>query len=165
MSTNVAETVPKRAIELVVGDRIDRAFLPRLFGVGDPEVVFVTDHRVRRDSFVFVAVAYEDGHHDSTSFLPGAEVRVFPAAADAVPRLKRDTQTCATPGDQEHDHATCEDAVAEKRMPKLVTAERAREIIEAGGAVHRDERYTGDYRYIVDDMGSLARGDKPASAE
>lgn len=33
--------------------------------------------------------------------------------------------------------------------PKLVTAERAREITEAGGTVRRDERYTGDYKYIV----------------
>ncbi len=36
--------------------------------------------------------------------------------------------------------------------PKLVTAERAREIIDAGGSVHRSDRYSGDYRYIVDRM-------------
>lgn len=41
--------------------------------------------------------------------------------------------------------------------PKLVTAERAREIVDAGGVVHRDERYSGDYRYIVDDMGALGQ--------
>lgn len=31
-----------------------------------------------------------------------------------------------------------------------VTAERAREIVDAGGAVHRDDRFTGSYRYTVD---------------
>lgn len=36
--------------------------------------------------------------------------------------------------------------------PKLVTAERAREIVELGGSVHRDERFTFDFKYIVDTM-------------
>jgi hypothetical protein len=36
---------------------------------------------------------------------------------------------------------------------KLVDADRAREIIEAGGSVHRDQRYNGDYKYIVDSYG------------
>lgn len=52
----------------------------------------------------------------------------------------------------------------EQKTPRLVTAERAREIVEAGGAVHRDDRFSGDYRYIVDDMGSLPSY-PPASAE
>ena len=40
------------------------------------------------------------------------------------------------------------EARAHRRL--LTTSDGAREIIEAGGRVHRDERYTGDYRYIVD---------------
>jgi hypothetical protein len=31
-----------------------------------------------------------------------------------------------------------------------ITAERAQEIIDAGGSVHRDDRYQFEYRYFVD---------------
>lgn len=93
LSTNVTEPVTKRAIELVVGDRIDREQLPRLFGTGDPEIVFVKDHRHRRESFVFVVVAYDDGYHDSTSFLSGAEIKVLPAV---------DPLECQIPGCTPH---------------------------------------------------------------
>mgnify|MGYP001111778512 CR=1 FL=1 len=40
--------------------------------------------------------------------------------------------------------------------PRLTTAEGAREIVEAGGSVHRDDRYTGDYRYLIDSYGPCA---------
>lgn len=40
--------------------------------------------------------------------------------------------------------------------PRLTDADGARAIVEAGGSVHRDERYTGDYRYIVDSYGPCA---------
>lgn len=79
MTTNVSEPAAKRAIELAVGDRIAPEFLPRLFGKEPAEVVFVRDHRLRRESFVFVAFAYPDGYHDSTSFVSGAELKVWPA--------------------------------------------------------------------------------------
>lgn len=82
METNVPPLHVKRAIELAVGDRIARRFLPRLFGTGDPEIVFVKDGRHARESFVFVAVAYPDGYHDSTSFQPGAEIGIVPPGCD-----------------------------------------------------------------------------------
>lgn len=48
--------------------------------------------------------------------------------------------------------------------PRLTTSDGAREILAAGGRVHRDERYTGDYRYIVDYDPRTASG-SPCSAE
>ncbi|HEY3435960.1 MAG TPA: hypothetical protein VGK41_09935 [Solirubrobacterales bacterium] len=83
----VTEREVKRAIELVVGDRIDRDYLPRPFGEGDAEVVFLRDHQFARDSHVFVAYAYDDGYHDSTSFLAGAEIAVVKPEPVVTPEL------------------------------------------------------------------------------
>lgn len=81
MESVTAEPVTRRALDLIVGDRIAREFLPRLFGTGDPTVVFVKDHAFGAESLVFVAVAYDDGFHDSTSFRPGSALKVYPAEA------------------------------------------------------------------------------------
>lgn len=75
----MSEPITRHAIDLVVGDRISREFLPRMFGTGDPEVVFTKDTRFDGTSLVFVAVIYADGYGDSTSFRPGAELKVWPA--------------------------------------------------------------------------------------
>jgi hypothetical protein len=74
-----AEPTPCRAEELVVGDRIPAEYLPLKFGAGPARVVFVRDYQMGRDRYVFVAVAYANGLHDSTSYLATSEIQAWPA--------------------------------------------------------------------------------------
>lgn len=76
---SLAETVPKRADQLVVGDRILHNRLPSTYAEGPGEVVFVKPHVYRGNASVFVAYVHEDGYYDSTSYLPDGVIEVFPA--------------------------------------------------------------------------------------
>lgn len=79
MGSVTAGLVPRRADQLAVGDRIEPQFLPA-FCDQPAEALFVREHDFHRDRWVFVAFAQDDGFHDSTSFLPEAELLVIPAA-------------------------------------------------------------------------------------
>jgi hypothetical protein len=71
--------VPKRADQLVVGDRILPHRLPSTYALGPGEVVYVKPHVYRGNSSVFVAYVHKDGYYDSTSYLPDGTVEVLPA--------------------------------------------------------------------------------------
>jgi hypothetical protein len=77
MGSVTASPVSRRADELVVGDHIDPKHLP--FATEPGEALLVRLHDYRGGSWVFVAWVQGDGYHDSTSFLPDAEVLVEPA--------------------------------------------------------------------------------------
>lgn len=70
--------IPKRADELVVGDRLLPEFVPAPRS-GPVVLLFVRVHEYRNAKWVFVAYRRDDGYHDSTAFMPDREVTVFPA--------------------------------------------------------------------------------------
>lgn len=72
--------IPKRADQLIVGDRIAHHRLPSTYAEGPGEVVFVKAHTYRGHASVFVAYVHGDGYYDSTAYLPDSYVEVFPAA-------------------------------------------------------------------------------------
>jgi len=76
--------VPKRADQLVLGDRIAHYRLPSTYAEGPGEVVYVKAHTYRGHQSVFVAYVHEDGYYDSTAYLPDGLVEVHPADDDEV---------------------------------------------------------------------------------
>ena len=76
----MTEPLPKRADQLVVGDRILHRFLPAPFAPGPAEVVFLKLHEYRGSRWVFVAYKQDNGFYDATSYMPEGEVEVYPAA-------------------------------------------------------------------------------------
>jgi hypothetical protein len=80
MDPTVAETVPKRADKLVVGDRIPNEQTAFPFNKGEATVVFVADEPDKNESHTFVAYRYPNGRHDSMTVRSEAELQVFPAA-------------------------------------------------------------------------------------
>ncbi len=79
---SVSAPVPKRADELVVGDRIPGDKLPYRFAKGPAEIIFACDATTLGDSeeWTFIAYRHEDGYHDSTTVLSGATFPATPAA-------------------------------------------------------------------------------------
>lgn len=77
-SPSVTEPVPKRADQLVVGDRISREKLPA-FSVSDADVVFVRVYELHGERWVFVAYLPDDGNYDSVTYRADGSLDVYPA--------------------------------------------------------------------------------------
>ncbi len=71
--------VPKRADQLVVGDRIQPGYLPAYARSGEGLVMLVDPYAYRGADWVFVAFACADGDRNCAHYLPDGEVRVVPA--------------------------------------------------------------------------------------
>jgi hypothetical protein len=77
---SLSARVPKRADQLVEGDRIPGESLPYQFAKGPAEVIFVCDATTLGDSeeWTFLAYRHEDGYHDSTTVLSSALFQAIP---------------------------------------------------------------------------------------
>jgi hypothetical protein len=76
----MTQQVPKRADQLVVGDRIPDEHLAFRFNQGPAQVVFVAYEDTVPLKWAFVAYRYPNGQHDSMTVLPEAVLQVYPAA-------------------------------------------------------------------------------------
>lgn len=75
----MTQQVPKRADQLVVGDRIPDEHLAFRFNQGPAEVVFVAYEDTQPLKWAFVAYRYPNGQHDSMTIRPEAVLQVYPA--------------------------------------------------------------------------------------
>jgi len=76
---SVTEPVPKRADQLVVGDRIQPGHMPAYARSGEGRVMLVDPYEYRGAKWVFVAFACADGDRNCAHYLPDGEVLVVPA--------------------------------------------------------------------------------------
>jgi hypothetical protein len=71
--------VPKRADQLVVGDRILPAYLPAPIVREPAKVEFVKLAEYRKHKYVHVSYVQDSGYYDSTSYDRDGRVEVYPA--------------------------------------------------------------------------------------
>jgi len=75
----MTQPVPKRADQLVAGDRIPNEQTAFPFNKGEALVVFVANETDEPDPHTFVAYRYPNGRHDSMTVRSESELQVYPA--------------------------------------------------------------------------------------
>lgn len=141
--TNVP--VPKRADQLVVGDRIQPGYLPAYARSGEGVVRYVETYHYRDADWVFAAFACADGDRNCAYYLPGGELKVIPA----IPLG--------------HDYSRADDdpEVTQPiagRIPAHLEDGRTGEVVLVGGGADVDAAFLcpvhGEHPHYVGDEGS-----------
>jgi hypothetical protein len=74
----MTQPIPKRADQLILGDRILNVHLPAYARSGDADVLYVEVYHYSAADWVFVAFASRDGDRNSTSYPPDGKIKVHP---------------------------------------------------------------------------------------